>query len=183
MADGFFGKVKMLIGVEDEDPEEEIIYEDPAPVRRQPRTPVVETRPAGFDFEDRGRASYTPPRTEPRESKVLNMNSNPSSTTMSKRQPQQQNKLISSSPKSFNDCPELVDHIRDKRPVIINLEQLPSEEARRIFDFLSGAIYALDGKVQKVSESIFIFAPENVEVFSRSDKGRMGTIGDSIFNK
>ena len=73
-------------------------------------------------------------------------------------------KLILIEPRSFDECPKLVDSLKGKRPVIINLERLDVEVAKKIFDFLSGATYALDGRVQKVANNIFIFAPANVDI-------------------
>lgn len=73
-------------------------------------------------------------------------------------------KLVLLEPKSFEECPKLVDSLKGRRPVIINLEKLETEVARKIFDFLSGATYALNGNVQKVANNIFIFAPENVSI-------------------
>lgn len=67
-------------------------------------------------------------------------------------------------PKSFEECPKLVDCLKGRRPVIINLEKLETEVARKIFDFMSGATYALAGNVQKVANNIFIFAPDNVDI-------------------
>ncbi len=73
-------------------------------------------------------------------------------------------KLVLIEPKSFEECPKLVDFLKGRRPVIINLEKLETEVARKIFDFMSGATYALEGNVQKVANNIFIFAPENVDI-------------------
>ena len=73
-------------------------------------------------------------------------------------------KLILIEPKSFDECSKLVDSLKARKPVIINLEKLETEVARKIFDFLSGATYALDGKVQKIANNIFIFTPDNVSV-------------------
>ena len=73
-------------------------------------------------------------------------------------------KLVLIEPRSFDECPKLVDSLKSKKPVIINLEKLETEIARKIFDFLSGATYALDGNVQKVANNIFIFAPANVDI-------------------
>ncbi|MGN0711108.1 MAG: cell division protein SepF, partial [Anaerovoracaceae bacterium] len=67
-------------------------------------------------------------------------------------------------PKSFDECPKLVDNLKLKKPIIINLEKIESDTARKIFDFLSGATYALNGNVQKVANNIFVFAPENVDI-------------------
>lgn len=182
MADGFFGKVKMLIGVEEEEPEEEIIYEEPAPVRRPQRAAVGEPRTAGYGLEDRSRA-FVQPKMDTRdnhESKVLSMQNSTSTSSSVKRQ---QFKMIVTMPKSFDECPKLVDNLRNRKPVIINLETLPTEVARKIFDFLSGATYALDGNVQKVADSIFIFAPENVDVMASAEKAGIGSLGDKVWTR
>ena len=81
-------------------------------------------------------------------------------------------KLVVIEPKSFDECPKLVDSLKGRRPVIINLENVETETAKKIFDFLSGAIYALNGGVQKVSNNIFIFAPESVDIASTQEDGR-----------
>ena len=73
-------------------------------------------------------------------------------------------KLILIEPKCFDECAKLVDSLKARKPVIINLERLETEIARKIYDFLSGATYALDGNVQKIANNIFIFTPENVSV-------------------
>lgn len=73
-------------------------------------------------------------------------------------------KMVVTDPDGFDECPKLVDSLKQKKPVILNLEKIDSETARKIFDFLSGATYALDGNVQKVADNIFVFAPENVDI-------------------
>lgn len=79
-------------------------------------------------------------------------------------------KLVLIEPKAFEECPKLVDSLKGRRPVIINLEKMETEAARKIFDFLSGATYALNGNVQKVANNIFIFAPENVDISANQDE-------------
>lgn len=73
-------------------------------------------------------------------------------------------KMVVIEPTEFNDSPKLVDSLKAKKPVIINLENIETDVARKIFDFLSGATYALNGNVQKIANNIFVFAPENVDV-------------------
>ena len=75
-------------------------------------------------------------------------------------------KLVVIEPESFNECSKLVDNLKSRKPVIVNLEKLDSETARKIFDFLGGATYALNGNVQKIANNIFVFAPENVAIFA-----------------
>ena len=64
------------------------------------------------------------------------------------------------------ESPELVNSLKDRKPVIINLENIDQEIARKIFDFLSGATYALNGNIQKIANNIFVFAPDNVDITS-----------------
>ncbi|MCI7145623.1 MAG: cell division protein SepF [Clostridiales bacterium] len=75
-------------------------------------------------------------------------------------------KLVVIEPQGFDECSRLVDNLKSRKPVIVNLEKLEPDTARKIFDFLGGATYALNGNVQKVSSNIFIFAPENVAIYA-----------------
>ena len=56
-------------------------------------------------------------------------------------------KLMVIEPEGFEECPKLEDSLKSRKPVIINLERIDSDTARKIFDFLSGATYALNGNV------------------------------------
>ncbi len=78
--------------------------------------------------------------------------------------------LVVIEPKSFDECPKLVDSLKGRRPVVINLEKIETETAKKIFDFLSGATYALNGNVQKVANNIFIFAPEKVDITTNQEE-------------
>ena len=73
-------------------------------------------------------------------------------------------KMVISDPSTFDDVQAIVDHLKNRRAVILNLEETDKAVARRIADFMSGAVYALEGTMQKVSGSIFLFTPPNVEV-------------------
>lgn len=75
-------------------------------------------------------------------------------------------KVVIVSPSHFDDAQEICDHLKNKKPVIVNLEDLEKECAQRIIDFLSGALYALDGTIQKVSGAIYLAAPCNVDVLN-----------------
>jgi len=77
--------------------------------------------------------------------------------------------LVVIEPEGFEDCARLVDDLKSRKPVILNLEKLDIELARKIFDFLGGATYALNGSVQKLANNIFIFAPENVAIDAESE--------------
>ena len=75
-------------------------------------------------------------------------------------------KVVIMQPENFEDARDICDHLKNKKPVVINLEEVQKECAQRIVDFLSGAVYSLDGEIQKVSAGIFIIAPSNVDIMS-----------------
>lgn len=64
----------------------------------------------------------------------------------------------------FDDAKDIADHIKSKKPVVINLENLEKDVARRVVDFLSGVVYGVDGNIQKVASGIFLLAPYNVGI-------------------
>lgn len=65
---------------------------------------------------------------------------------------------------SFEDAKDIADHLKSKKPVVINLENLEKDVSRRVVDFLSGAVYGVDGNIQKVANGIFLIAPYNVGI-------------------
>lgn len=77
-----------------------------------------------------------------------------------------QMKVVIVEPKKYDDVTTIADHLRQRRAVIVNLESIEeeSEVKKSIYYFMSGAVYMLDGSMQKVSKSIFILAPNNVDI-------------------
>ncbi len=67
-------------------------------------------------------------------------------------------------PGSVNDASSAADDLRAKKAVIVNMENVDKAMARRIVDFLSGCIYAIDGKVKKVAQCTYLFCPHNMDV-------------------
>lgn len=86
------------------------------------------------------------------QSKVVNIHSN------------NQFKVVIVQPETFDDARDVCDHLKNKKPVVVNLENLNKETAQRVVDFLSGSVYGLDGDIQKVSTGIFLIAPNNVDI-------------------
>ena len=66
-------------------------------------------------------------------------------------------------PSNFNDTSKAADDLRNKKAVIVNMENVDKAMARRVVDFLSGCAYALDGKVKKVAQSTYLFCPHNMD--------------------
>ena len=91
------------------------------------------------------------------------------------QQTQQANaiKMVISQPTSFEQSDEICSFLKERKSVIVNLEYVNKEVARRIVDFISGGVYALDGYIQKVSNSIFLVAPSNYEITNEMAREEM----------
>lgn len=67
-------------------------------------------------------------------------------------------------PERFDDAPSIADNLNEKKTVVLNLESVNKETARRLIDFLSGAAYANRGTIKRVAKNTFIITPNNVDV-------------------
>lgn len=115
----------------------------------------VETEEDGADFEE-----YTP-ETEEREYVAPTFSKKNKVVGMPGVQPV---KVVISQPNTFEQSEEICEHLKEKKSIIVNLEYVNKDVARRIIDFISGAVYSLDGNIQKISNSIFLVAPFNYEI-------------------
>lgn len=79
-------------------------------------------------------------------------------------------------PKRFKDATEVADLMRDGLPVILNLQNADLGLPRRLIDFCSGVTYALEGKMEKVAESVFLLSPSNVTV-SQEERANLSERG------
>lgn len=86
-----------------------------------------------------------------RNNKVLNLHANV------------QMEVVVASPESFEEAREISQHIKDNKPVIINLEFVEHGIAQRITDFLCGCCCAMNGNIQRIADKIFMIAPDNVD--------------------
>jgi|SRR5690625_418224 len=100
---------------------------------------------------------------EDEEQPFTNKNNNKNVVSLSAIQ-QPNSKVILCEPKSYNEVQEIADNILNKRSVVINLQRVDSEQAKRIVDFLSGTVYAVKGDIQKLGIATFLCTPENVDV-------------------
>ncbi len=81
--------------------------------------------------------------------------------------------MVISQPTTFEQSDEICSFLKEKKSVIVNLEYVNKDVARRIVDFISGGVYALDGYIQKVSNSIFLVAPSNYEITNEMAREEM----------
>lgn len=77
-------------------------------------------------------------------------------------------KVVVCEPDRFEEVQALVDHLKNRKQVIVNFESTAPEVSQKIIDFISGAVYALDGHSQQLGQNIFLFAPSAVEITSDS---------------
>jgi len=69
-------------------------------------------------------------------------------------------------PKSYSEVQKLIDYLRAGESVMLNLDGISDEEAQRMLDFSSGAVYALSGSIQRVSGNIFLLTPEGLGIIA-----------------
>jgi cell division inhibitor SepF len=69
-------------------------------------------------------------------------------------------------PRSFDEMPQAIQALRERKTVILNLTMMDPDQAQRAVDFVAGGTYAIDGHQERVGESIFLFAPSCVNVTS-----------------
>lgn len=87
---------------------------------------------------------------------------------------QRQTRVVIIEPRSFGEAQEIAEHLKNRRPVIVNLEHVETEIARRIVDFVSGATLALNGAQQKVGGGIFLFVPNSVDIEGKIESPERG---------
>ena len=133
------------------------------PVRRAPRRapampiPPVKQEPNNFGFNAAPVAPVAPavapaaPVNTGFTGSVVNMNTN-------------KQEVVLFRPGSFNDTSKAADDLRNRKAVIVNMENVDKAMARRVVDFLSGCVYALDGTVKKIAQSAYLFCPQNMNV-------------------
>ena len=149
---------------EDEDYEEEYDEPEQQPARRSSsrvssRRSAPAPEPEEEEDDDYGFGSVAPASASSMASSgfngtVLNMNS-----SVTNKQ-----EVVLFRPNSFNDTSKAADDLRNRRAVIVNMENVDKAMARRVVDFLSGCVYALDGDVKKIAQSAYLFCPHNMDI-------------------
>ena len=73
-------------------------------------------------------------------------------------------KMMLLEPRAYSEGQQIVDYLKSRSAVVVNLKRVTPDQARRIIDFLSGSIYAIGGSMQKLGGGIFLCTPKNVNV-------------------
>jgi len=153
-----FEKIRTFVTAEDDDFDEEDDFDEPEPRRAPPKRTTYGLSSSTETLPRREPIREPLSRERERENVIPLRGAEAIQRITAKF------KIVVIEPKAFDECPKLVDSLKARKPVIINLELIENDTARKIFDFLSGATYALNGNVQKIAQNIFVFLPENVDV-------------------
>lgn len=84
-------------------------------------------------------------------------------------------------PRQFEESLDIVEHLRTRKSVLLNLHMLDNEQSQRVVDFLSGACHAIDGHQQRIGDGVFLFAPATVVINTESTSSK--AIKDAFWNK
>ncbi len=114
------------------------------------------------EYYDDYRADYDEPI--PNESYMPSRRASSRSSRASKFEDAPQMKLVIMQPGNFEESRDIANHLKERKPIVVNLEYVDKNVSRRVVDFLSGAVYALDGDIRKVANHIFLITPCNVGV-------------------
>ncbi len=85
-------------------------------------------------------------------------------------QPSSEVKVVE--PRTFEESLEIVEDLRSRKSVLLNLHLLDNEQSQRIVDFLSGATHAIDGHQQRIGDGVFLFAPASVVISAESTSSK-----------
>jgi cell division inhibitor SepF len=147
---GIFDKLKELTHPYEDEMEEE--YEEDEEIYDEEEEEEFEAGPSFREEPPRRREQPRPaPTSQNPADKVVNIHA----TT--------QIQVVLVKPKRYENAAEVADHLRDKRTVVLNLEDTDDDAARRLLDFLSGVAYAQEGRIKKVANKTFLVTPFNVQ--------------------
>lgn len=162
-----FNKFKSMIGFNE--PEEYEEYYDEEEAQEEEFQPLYQEPPAPMLEEDR------PSRRRMREQRT---NVTPSEIGMN--QTSRNNvigmpgvgspiaEVVVIEPRSFEEMPQVIQALRERRSIVLNLTMMDPDEAQRAVDFVAGGTYAIDGHQERIGESIFLFTPSCVQVSTQS---------------
>ena len=74
------------------------------------------------------------------------------------------NKMILFEPRAYSESTQITDYLKERNTVVVNLKRVTPDQAKRIVDFLTGSLYAMNGSLQKLGGGIFLCAPNNVNI-------------------
>lgn len=131
-----------------------------------------------IEFEDDGQTTYADD--DELESSRVSRNQNKqkqqsNQNVVSLQSIHKNSRVVLVEPRVYAEAQDIADHVKNRKSVVMNLQRIPHDQAKRIVDFLSGTVYALGGDIQKLGPDTFMCTPDNVEI--------SGNITDEIFEE
>lgn len=161
-----FNRLKSMIGFSEPEEYEEYYDEDEVqeeeyqPISPEPPVPVVEEdRPSRRRMRERSNVNPS----------EIGMNQTPRNNVIGMpgvAAPIAEVVVIE--PRSFEEMPQVIQALRERRSIVLNLTMMDPDEAQRAVDFVAGGTYAIDGHQERIGESIFLFTPSCVQVSTQS---------------
>ena len=162
---GFGRKLLTFIGLEETDPnDEEVYYEDEG--QEDVQDDMMSFPQDEYVPEEK---AYTK---KPRKGDTGKVTGIPDTSKV---------RVLIFKPVSYEDTQSIIDNLKEKKPIIVNLDELDTDVAQRILDFISGAVYALNGNIRKAARNIFVVAPYNVDVSTNTADTMVGDDFDYNF--
>jgi cell division inhibitor SepF len=147
----FLSKLKDIVGLNDQD-EYDYEYED------------VEQQPHGYaDYAAPTPASPAEAPT-PRAAFNAELRSKASNVIGMPGVSHGASEMVLIEPRAFEEMPQVIDALRQRKSVILNMTLIRQEEAQRAVDFVAGGTYAIDGHYERIGDNIFLFTPSCVQV-------------------
>jgi cell division inhibitor SepF len=162
MSQGFMNKLKNWVSG---DPFEEELYDE-----QFDAAGAADARYYTREAADAPMAAAAVAQAEPKR-KSLKVIDHPNAST---------SQVVVLEPRAFEESLEIIEHLRNKKSVILNLHLLDTMQSQRVVDFLSGATHAVDGHQQRIGDGVFIFTPSNVMITSDAEKGL--ALSDAFWN-
>ena len=142
-------KMKSLIGIDEED-----FYEEEFEVPAEIKQPRLAAMPPQQQIQPEPRQQLRAVE-QPRQNNKGQVPAMNAQAMMSK--------VIIREPKDYSDAQNIADCLKESLPVFVNLQRLDKSQGRRVIDFLSGTIYALDGDIKRVGNDLFLCTPNSIE--------------------
>ena len=139
-------------------------YDEPAEPRRAPRrsaapAPAPASMPLMEEEEEEDSFGFTPAPAAVSTAPAVGFSGQVVNRTVGNKQ-----EVVLFRPGNFNDTSKAADDLRNRKAVIVNMENVDKAMARRVVDFLSGCVYTLDGDVKKIAQSAYLFCPHNMDI-------------------
>jgi len=169
---GFIEKMLNSLKLTDEDDDfdddEDMETTRPRETKKEAVTSMQERQPAAQPprrFESRPMRSAQPSYREEEEVyEPRRMAVRPERQPVPMRSASQGLEVSIMKPSNFDDSKDICDMLKEERAIIINLEGIESDQAQRMMDFISGAIYSLDAKIHQISGFVFCISPAKVDI-------------------